>query len=152
MKTIDQQTIESLLKWKQIYLDQLQGRLTPEDRELTTQYLRDTEGKLAEYARRDLPQGKVAVRVKARQQGETASLLAELAEENRSLKDQLASLSKITAQEKANLGKAIEARNSAIGKVVAVLLRPAANRRLMQIAEPARQCLNLLKPFTKPQP
>jgi len=153
MKTIDQQTVESLLKWKQIYLDQLQGKLTPEDRELTTQYLRDTEEKLAEYAQRDLPQGETTVQVKARQQGGgTASLLAELAEENRGLRDQLASLSKTVAREKANLGKAIEARDSAIGKVVAVLLRPAANRRLMQIAEPARQCLNLLKPFTKPQP
>jgi uncharacterized phage infection (PIP) family protein YhgE len=151
-QTIDQQTVESLLKWKQIYLDQLQGKLTPEDRELTTQYLQATEEKLTEYAQRDLPQGKATVRVKARQQGETASLLEELTEENRGLKDQLASLSKITAREKANLEKAIEARDSAIGKAVAVLLRPAANRRLMQIAEPARQCLNLLKPFTKLQP
>jgi len=35
-----------------------------------------------------------------------------------------------------------------MGQVAQVLLPCAANRRFMQIAGPARQCLNLVKPYT----
>jgi hypothetical protein len=34
-----------------------------------------------------------------------------------------------------------------LGKIKNILSVPAGNRRLMQIAQPARECLNIIKPW-----
>lgn len=69
----------------------------------------------------------------------------ELIEENRNLKDQLATLSKTHAKDRTRLSNMIDNRNTTLTKIVEILQPCANNRRFMQIANPARQCINLAK-------
>lgn len=68
----------------------------------------------------------------------------ELIEENRSLKDQLAVLSKNQAKNMQRLSNMIDNRDKTLSRIVEILI-PVAGNRLMQIANPARQCINLAK-------
>ena len=75
------------------------------------------------------------------------SACAELRQEVRHLKDQLATLSRVTAKEKRKLGNMVEARERTLAKIVEVLQPAASNRRFMQIAGPAHQCINAAKMY-----
>lgn len=68
-----------------------------------------------------------------------------LIQENRHLRDQLATLSKSQAKNMQRLSDMIDARNKTLSRIIEILQPCASNRRMMQIANPARQCINLAK-------
>lgn len=71
--------------------------------------------------------------------------IIELREENRHLKDQLASLSSIKAKDMRRLSDMIDRRTEALEEIRKIMLPLAGNRRFMQIAGPARECLNIIR-------
>lgn len=76
----------------------------------------------------------------------------DLVEENRCLRDQLATLSKLHAKKVQKLSNMIDERDRTLRKISQIMQGPANNRRFMQIAGPARECINLTKKFVEPPP
>lgn len=76
--------------------------------------------------------------------------IEEIIEENKNLKSMLAQLSKQKAKDIIRLSNMIDARDAALRKIAEIMKRPASNRQFMQIADPARQVINITKGFIKP--